>query len=124
MGARKVTIVILTWNGLPYTKRCLETLRSHTDFPTYEVIVVDNGSADGSVEYLKAIPWVTLIQNGNNLGFARANNQAIKLCDKNSDVVLLNNDTEILQRDWLARLQQSAYGSPDIGIVGARLKRP
>jgi len=124
MGARKVTIVILTWNGLPYTKRCLESLHAETDFQGYEVIVVDNGSTDGSVEYLKSIPWVRLVHNSSNLGFAKANNQAIELCDHGSDVVLLNNDTEILQRDWLARLQQSAYRSPDIGIVGARLKRP
>lgn len=124
MDVKKVTIVILTWNGLAYTKRCLETLRGQTDFQGYEVIVVDNGSTDGSVEYLKCIPWIRLIQNNSNQGFAKANNQAIELSDNTSDVVLLNNDTEILQRDWLAKLQKAAYTSPAIGIVGARLKRP
>src|SRR5437867_3186693 len=124
MDVRKVTIVILTWNGLSYTKRCLETLHGHTDFQCYEVIVVDNGSTDGSVEYLKSISWIRLIQNSSNKGFAKANNQAIELCDNSSDLVLLNNDTEILQRDWLAKLQETAYRSPAIGIVGARLKRP
>lgn len=124
MDVRKVTIVILTWNGLAYTKRCLETLHGHTDFQCYEVIVVDNGSTDGSLDYLKSIPWIRLIQNCSNKGFAKANNQAIDLCDNSSDVVLLNNDTEILQRDWLAKLQETAYRSPATGIVGARLKRP
>jgi GT2 family glycosyltransferase len=124
MDARKVSIVILTWNGLTYTKRCLETLHGQTDFQDYEVIVVDNGSTDGSVEYLKSIPWIRLIPNSSNNGFAKANNQAIELCDISSDVVLLNNDTEILQRDWVAKLQETAYRSPAIGIVGARLKRP
>lgn len=89
MDVRKITIVILTWNGLAYTKRCLETLHSLTDFRCYEVIVVDNGSTDGSVEYLKPIPWIRLIQHSSNLGFAKANNQAIELCDNSSDVVLL-----------------------------------
>ena len=124
MNVRKVTIVILTWNGLTYTKKCLETLRAHTDFQSSEVIVVDNGSTDGTVEYLKSIRWIRLIQNSSNKGFAKANNQALELWDNQSDVVLLNNDTEILQPDWLAKLQETAYKSPDIGIVGARLKRP
>lgn len=124
MSEKKVTIIILTWNGMVYTKRCLETLRDQTEFQNYEVIVVDNGSTDGSVEYLRSIPWLHLIENKSNQGFAKANNQAIDLSDQNSDVVLLNNDTEISQPDWLTRLQQSAYKSPDIGIVGTRLKRP
>jgi GT2 family glycosyltransferase len=124
MNPKKVTIIILTWNGLAYTKRCLETLRDLTQFPEYDVVVVDNGSDDGSVEYLRSLPWVRLLENNRNLGFARAINQALELSDKDSDVILLNNDTEILQRDWLTQLQASAYKSADIGIVGARLRRP
>jgi GT2 family glycosyltransferase/glycosyltransferase involved in cell wall biosynthesis len=124
MDPKKVTIVILTWNGLNYTKRCLETLRALTDFQNYEVVVVDNGSTDGSVEYLRSIVWIRLILNSSNRGFAKANNQAIEMCDDVSDVVLLNNDTEILQRNWLTKLQETAYQTPAIGIVGARLRRP
>jgi len=124
MDPRKVTIIILTWNGLEYTKRCLETLRNKTEFQDYAVMVVDNGSTDGSVEYLRSIPWIRCIENSDNRGFTRANNQAIALCDDGSDVVLLNNDTEVIQDDWLTQLQRSAYKSPDIGIVGARLRQP
>ena len=124
MDPRKVTIIILTWNGLEYTKRCLETLRNKTEFQNYAVMVVDNGSTDGSVEYLRSIPWIRCIENSDNRGFTRANNQAIALCDDGSDVVLLNNDTEVIQDDWLTQLQRSAYKSPDIGIVGARLRQP
>jgi len=124
MDPRKVTIIILTWNGLEYTKRCLETLRNKTEFQNYAVMVVDNGSTDGSVEYLRSIPWIRCIENSDNRGFTRANNQAIALCDDGSDVVLLNNDTEVVQDDWLTQLQRSAYKSPDIGIVGARLRQP
>jgi GT2 family glycosyltransferase len=52
LEGKKVTIIILTWNGLAYTKRRLETLRARTAFPDYEVVIVDNGSTDGTVEYL------------------------------------------------------------------------
>lgn len=124
MDGKKVTIIILTWNGLAYTKRCLETLRAETAFPDYEVVVVDNGSTDGTVEYLKSLPWVRLFENGENLGFVRGNNRALAECAGDSDFVLLNNDTEIVQPDWLARLQATAYGAPEVGIVGARLRRP
>lgn len=124
MGAKKITIIILTWNGLEYTRRCLQTLREQTQFPNYEILVVDNGSTDGSVEYLKSIPWIRLVENQSNEGFAKGNNRAIELSDPSSDVVLLNNDTEIIQPDWLEKLQETAYRSNDVGIVGARLRRP
>ena len=124
MDGKKVTIIILTWNGLAYTKRCLETLRGRTAFPDYEVVVVDNGSTDGTVEYLKSVCWLRLIENGSNLGFVRGNNRALAECEGDSDFVLLNNDTEIFQSDWLSRLQGSAYSSPEVGLVGSRLRRP
>ena len=124
MGESKVTILILTWNGLAYTKRCLETLRALTLFPDYDVVVVDNGSTDGTVEYLRSCPDVRLFENGDNLGFVKGNNRALAECDGDSDFVLLNNDTEIIQPDWLNRLQSTAYSADDIGIVGARLRRP
>jgi hypothetical protein len=119
-----VTVIVLTWNGLDYTKRCLETLHAHTVFPEYRVLVADNGSTDGTIEYLKAQPFVTTISNGSNLGFAKGNNRAIASCDQNSDIILLNNDTEIHQPDWIERLQATAYSAPDIGLVGCRLVRP
>ncbi len=124
MDGKKVSIIILTWNGLAYTERCLQTLRERTLFPDYEVVVADNGSTDGTLEYLRSLPWVRLVENGSNLGFVRGNNRALGLCDRTSDVVLLNNDTEIIQPDWLTRLRESAYRSPDVGVVGARLRRP
>jgi GT2 family glycosyltransferase len=124
LGGKKVTIIILTWNGLDYTKRCLETLRGRTVFPDYEVVVVDNGSTDGTVEYLRSLHWLRLFENSGNLGFVRGNNRALAECGGDSDFVLLNNDTEIIQPDWLSRLQATAYSAPEVGIVGARLRRP
>jgi GT2 family glycosyltransferase len=86
--------------------------------------VVDNGSRDGTLDYLRSCPWIRLIENETNLGFVRGNNQAIAACDPKADVVLLNNDIEIHQPDWLDRLQSSAWSAPDVGIVGCRLRRP
>ncbi|NLF39973.1 glycosyltransferase, partial [bacterium] len=124
--APDVTIVILTWNGIEYTKRCLDSLRRETAAASYRLIVVDNGSTDGTVEYLRAMRDVTVIANETNRGFVAANNQAIAAADPASDIVLLNNDIEIPhdQAEWLARLRRTAYSAPDVGIVGCRLRRP
>jgi GT2 family glycosyltransferase/glycosyltransferase involved in cell wall biosynthesis len=119
-----ITIIILTWNALDHTKGCLDSLRANTDHPDYQVIVADNGSTDGTIEYLQSLPWVKVLLNGKNLGFAAGNNRAIRIANPASDVVLLNNDTELHQPDWLGRLQACAYVSPDIGVVGCRLRRP
>src|ERR1700730_3819819 len=90
-----VTVIILTWNGLKYTKRCLETLISNTGFPRYAIVVADNGSKDRTLEYLQAHKGITLVSNGTNLGFAKGNNRAVLAADALSDIVLLNNDTEV-----------------------------
>lgn len=121
---RPVAIIILTWNGLEYSKRCLETLRKNTDYPNYSVIVVDNGSSDGTQEYFTQQPGVTVVPNGINLGFAKGNNRGLAVADPSADIVLLNNDTEIHQADWLTRLQEAAYAAPDIALAGCRLRRP
>lgn len=123
MSARKVSIVILTWNGIKYTKSCLESLHRATDRTNVDVIVVDNGSNDGTVEYLKSLTWITPLFNSENLGFTRGNNTALKLIDQHRDVILLNNDTEVHDPLWVEKLQQSAYRDEKIGIVGCRIRR-
>lgn len=125
MNTRPVTIIVLTWNGLGYTHRCLDSIRAYTQHPQYKILLVDNGSSDGTAEYLRARTDVEVIFNTENVGFARANNQALARVPADHDVVLLNNDTEIPpdQGAWLTRLQETAYSAPDIGIVGCRLRR-
>jgi GT2 family glycosyltransferase len=121
---RPVTVIVLTWNGLDYTKRCLDSLRRATTYARYHLLVADNGSSDGTLEYLRDQESITSLSNKNNLGFAKGANRAIAQCDSNSDIILLNNDTEIEQADWIERLQSAAYRSPDIGVVGCRLVNP
>lgn len=121
----EVTIIILTWNGLDYTKACLDSLRAHTEWDdSTHLLVVDNGSTDGTLAYLRGLEWISLIENGRNLGFVRGNNVGIRAAPDTSDILLLNNDTVIEQHGWLRDLQRVVYASDDIGIVGCRLTLP
>lgn len=117
---RPTTLILLTWNGLEYTQAMLSSLRERTRTP-YRLICVDNGSSDGTVEYLRTLHDVTVICNGENLGYVRGNNVGLAQAEDGSDVVLLNNDLLLEQADWLDRLRATAHSDPGIGIVGCRL---
>lgn len=121
--ARPVTVVILTWNGLHHTRRCLDALRRVTDFSRTRVLVVDNGSTDGTVEFLRSQESIDVILNDQNLGFVRGNNAALRQIPRERDVVLLNNDTEVDDPRWIEKLQASAYADPRIGVVGCRIRQ-
>ncbi len=114
-----VTLILLTWNRWELTRRCLETLFA-SDLSGSELLVVDNGSTDGTPERLAAYPGVRLHALPANLGFVRGNNAGIAAAPPGNDVVLLNNDIEFTRRDWLQRLRSAAHSAPDIGIVGCR----
>ena len=115
-AAEKLTsIVMLTSNQLEYTRMCLASLRACTDEP-YEVIVVDNGSTDGTVDYLRRLEGVRLISNAENRGFPAAVNQGVR-ASRGDYVVLINNDC-IVTTGWLTRLQSAANSGPEIGLVG------
>lgn len=118
---RHVSIIVLCWNRWDLTSRCLESIRRCTDLTDVDVIAVDNGSEDETPAELARLDWVRTIRSEINLGFVRGNNLAFGLTDPTSDVLLLNNDTEILEPGWIERLQEAAHATPDIGIVGCRL---
>ncbi|MDQ6909205.1 MAG: glycosyltransferase [Actinomycetota bacterium] len=115
-----VAIVILTWNAKAFTQACLESLQANTDHSAWRVIVVDNGSSDGSVEWLNGLDWLTLIDNGRNLGFSKGCNIGIRATTPDEDVVLLNNDLLVTDPRWLSKLQEVAYSSTSVGVVGTR----
>lgn len=101
----KVSIIILNWNGKEDTIECLESLKNIT-YPNYEILMVDNGSTDGSVDcFRERYPEIEIIENGENLGFAEGNNVAVKKAvNNNADyVLLLNNDTKV-HKNFLTKL--------------------
>jgi GT2 family glycosyltransferase/glycosyltransferase involved in cell wall biosynthesis len=114
----KVSIVIVSWENCQLTRQCLESVLQKSVHPNLEVIVVDNGSKDGSVEMLAGLSdeRVRVLFNRENAGFAAANNQALRVAT-GSYVVLLNNDT-VVPRGWLPRLLRHV-DDPAIGLVVA-----
>jgi GT2 family glycosyltransferase len=117
--APAASIVIVTYNQLTFTRLCLESLLTNTDSPSYEVIVVDNASTDGTPAYLHELarrrPAVRVVPNDANRGFARATNQGLVLAGSRH-LVLLNNDT-IVPRGWLAGILRH-LDDMAIGLVG------
>ena len=85
------SIVILTFNKISYTKKCIESIRKYTSKGSYEIIVVDNASTDGTISWLKEQSDIITIFNKDNLGFPKGCNQGIEIA-QGSEVLLLNND--------------------------------
>ncbi len=109
------SIIIPTHNQLSYTRQCVESILSRTD-ENYELIFVDNGSTDGTPDYLQSIDGAKVILNSHNRGFAPANNQGIQIA-QGQQILLLNNDT-IVTTGWLEGLLEALYDRPDTGLVG------
>ena len=102
---KRVSVVIVNYNGKHFLKDCLESLRNQS-FCDFETIVVDNGSKDGSAEYMRGeYPWVKVVELKENLGFAGGNNEGVRVSEGEL-IVLLNNDT-IAEEDWLKGLVEA-----------------
>ena len=115
----KVSIIILTYNNLNYTRLCLNSIFDKTHYSNFEIIVVDNASTDETPTFLKVFAAshqnVRLILNATNYGFARANNQAAQ-ATVGDIIVFLNNDT-VVTSNWLTQL--IAYlRDARVGMVG------
>jgi len=115
-----LSIIIVNWNTRDITRDCLRSIGEHVSGLTYEVIVVDNASGDGSAEMIRAeFPAVRLIANDTNLGFGRANNQAMRVA-RGDFFFLLNSDTVIFD-DAVQRLVNFIADDPQVGIAGCKL---
>jgi GT2 family glycosyltransferase len=118
-----LSIVLVCWNNITYLKPCLASLYQDPPHCPFDVVVVDNGSTDGSQEMLRRdFPQVCLIQNSGNVGLGRASNQGIE-ATKGRYVLLLNNDTLVNGRGFdamVAFLDQHL----DAGAAGGRLLNP
>ncbi len=120
-----VSIIIPTYNNLELTQNCLESIWEHTPPRLYELIVVDNGSEDGTGEFLEdlaAAGRVRLIANPTNLGYARACNQGARPA-RGELLVMLNNDT-LATPGWLEALLEGLGGDDRVAAVGAKLLYP
>ncbi len=115
-----ISIIIPNWNGKGHLDNCISSLLSQT-YKNYEIILVDNGSSDGSVEYVKAqYPSVKIIENSHNLGFAQGTNVGIR-ASKGDYIVTLNNDTKADSR-FLEELAKAAEIKDDIGMCAPKVR--
>jgi GT2 family glycosyltransferase len=115
----KVSIHIVTWNSLKFLPDCLSAIFSQT-YQNFSVLVIDNASSDGTVEYLaKHYPNIYLIRNNINQGFAKAHNQAINL--SSAPYVLVINPDVILEKDWLERAVAKMEENKNIGSLSGKL---
>lgn len=113
-----VAVVIVNWNGLMFLPACLLSLSRQTH-PPHEIVVVDNGSTDGSIAYLEQQhPDVWLIRNPHNVGFAAACNQGIQATQAEF-IALLNNDT-VVHPQWLEAML-AAVNDPAAGMCACRM---
>ena len=114
-----VTIVVVTYNSLVFSKMCLESVLANSQGVRFEILVVDNGSDDGTAEYLRELSErdsrVRILLNQRNVGFPAANNQALDLAEGDY-FVLLNHDT-IVPDGWLTGLL-AHLNDRSVGMVG------
>ncbi len=119
-----LSVIIVNWNTCDLLRRCLAALTGTGSLRLkIEMFVIDNASTDGSAEMVACeFPYVRLIRNTANLGFARANNQGLRL-SRGRYVLLLNSDA-LASPEALAHLVHFMDEHPDAGICGPRLVRP
>lgn len=115
----KVSIIVLTYNNLNYNIDCIDSILSKTAYANYELIIVDNQSTDGTVEYLKRleekkISNVKIVFNDNNDGFAGGNNHGIR--ESEGDYVLLLNNDTIVTRGWITSMVKHLEINKSLGM--------
>ena len=115
-----VSVIVLTYGHLDMTKACLSSLDQLTDYPNWELIVVDNASTDGTPGFLREYAHerenVTLVLNDENLGFSAGNNRGATAA-AGDYLVFLNNDTYVTQ-GWIGDLLAHFRDSPQLGVLG------
>lgn len=118
MNLPLLSVIIPNWNGAAHLPTCLEALRRQT-YPHREILVVDNGSTDGSLSLLARYPEVRVLALGRNRGFAGAVNAGIRAA-RGEILVLLNNDTEAAPT-WLEALAAAFARHPDAGLLASKI---
>ncbi len=113
------SVIIPAWNGKEYIDDCLNSLLAQ-DHPDFELIVVDNGSSDGTPDWVaEHFPAVTLIRNKKNLGFAGGVNVGLRAA--RGKILALFNQDAVAEPDWLSCMADGLMAAPDIGIAGCKI---
>ncbi len=116
-----LSVVIVNWNTKKLLENCLSSIYKFTKSINFEVIVIDNGSKDGSQAMVKEkFPQVKLILNKENMGFSKANNQGIKIA-KGQYIFLLNSDTYLIENSFRKLLDKARSIEGDLGAIGPQL---
>jgi GT2 family glycosyltransferase len=121
-----VTVIVLNWNGKRFLEKCIGSLMNQ-NYPLYEILLVDNASTDGSVEFVKNLfgkpSKLKMLSLSKNYGFSRGNNLGIKLCAHSDYIIILNNDTEV-KENFVRELVNVAESDELIGSVGCKILSP
>jgi len=115
-----LSVIIPNWNGKKFLAECIDSLKEQT-FCDFEIILVDNGSTDGSAEFVEHRygAWVRIIRNKKNLGYSGGNNAGIRSA-KGKYIVLLNNDT-VVEPTWLEELVRAIGSDDQIGMWASKV---
>ena len=114
-----VSVVVANWNGRAHLEKCFTSIAAQT-YPAVEIILVDNGSTDGSAAWAaEHFPEARVIANPRNLGFAAANNQGIRV-GRGEYFALLNNDAWV-EPDWVAALVTAVERQPRVGMAASQM---
>jgi GT2 family glycosyltransferase len=119
---KDAAIIIVNWNGKPLLQACFDSLKKQT-YKNFQVYLVDNNSSDNSIEFTKEnYPEIKIIHLDNNYGFAKGNNEGIKVALKDSNIkyiIALNNDTTV-DKSWLKNLISASNLHPKIGACASK----
>jgi GT2 family glycosyltransferase len=118
-----LSIIIVTWNGKKYALECIESLHQNESAVSAEIIVVDNGSSDGTPAAIRhRFPSVKVIENHSNLGFAKANN--IGMAWSRGQYVCLVNSDVVVPAGCLEKMIEFMEANPDVGVLGPKMLSP
>jgi len=121
MADPRVSILVLNFDGREFLEACVQAVENQT-YRDFELILIDNGSSDGSWEFMQA-RWEgqhRLVSTGKNLGFAEGNNEGLRVA-RGRDIVILNNDTVVDDR-WLEELVRAADAFPGYGMFASQIR--
>ena len=118
MNKALISYVVLSWNTLSDTKTCIENLKKQNYHDT-EIVVVDNGSTDGSKKFLKSLKGIIYVNLPQNTGFTGGQIEALKKC--NGDYIALINSDAVLDKNWTIKCTETFKLDKKVAVVGGKV---